>query len=341
MPWRRYYLALLLVLGTVAPARADFLRHPEAQQAMTQWQAQLGLPLALAERGLQQAKHDAKAKRLMQPAPKGQVGNWQTYRQRFVEPVRIRAGVKTWKRWRTALRRAEQRYGVPAHVIIGVLGVETLYGRHMGRFVTLDVLATLAFDFPREHPRWQARQAYFREQLGHFLLLAQETRLSARRWRGSYAGALGMPQFMPGSWRQYAVDHSGDGRIGLRSNPADAIGSVAHFLREHGWLPGVPATFAVQLPNNDDPAWQRLLAPDIVPSFTAAQLQAAGLKLGPQASRYPGLLALVKVNNGAGAAPSYVLGTQNFYALTRYNASSYYARAVLDLGRAVQRAVAR
>jgi membrane-bound lytic murein transglycosylase B len=338
MPWRGYYLALLLALGALAPARADFLRHPEAQQAMAQWQAQLGLPLALAERGLRQAKHNPKARGLMGPAPQGHVGNWQAYRQRFVEPVRIRAGVNTWKRWRTALRRAEQQYGVPANVIIGVLGVETLYGRHMGQFVTLDVLATLAFDFPREHPRWQARQAYFREQLGHFLLLAQETGLSAGRWRGSYAGALGMPQFMPGSWRQYAVDHSGDGRIGLRSNPADAIGSVAHFLREHGWESGVPAIFPVELPSKDNQSWEHMLAPDILPTFTSGELQAAGLRLGEAASRHTGLLALIKVNNGPGNEPAYVLGTKNFYVLTRYNASSYYARAVIDLGEAVQNA---
>ena len=332
------YWAYLLCITVVAPVQANFLSHPEAKEAVLEWQQNLGLSPAQARRGLGQAQFNAQAKRLMQPAPKGYVGNWAAYRARFVEPVRIRAGAKAWRRWDAALRRAEQRYGVPAEVIMGVLGVETLYGRYMGRFATLDVLATLAFDYPREHPRWQARQAYFREQLGHFLLLADETGLAATRWRGSYAGALGLPQFMPGSWRRYAVDHSGDGRIGLRSNPADAIGSVAHFLREHGWQPGVPATFAVQPPLGDTASWQHLLAPDIVPSFSAAQLQAAGLKLGPQASAYNGKMALVKVDNGPDATPSYVLGTQNFYALTRYNASSYYARAVLDLGQAVRRA---
>ncbi|HRP28351.1 MAG TPA: lytic murein transglycosylase, partial [Burkholderiaceae bacterium] len=155
--------------------------------------------------------------------------------------------------------------------------------------------------------------------------------------RGSYAGALGMPQFMPGSINRHAVDFDGDGRIDLRDSSADVIGSVAHYLAEYGWRRGVPTHFAVAVPV-DAADRALLLGPDIVPTFSAAQFAAHGAVLAPEAQRFDGLLALVELQNGA-AAPSYVAGTSNFFAITRYNQSSYYAMAVIELGEAVKQGI--
>ena len=271
--------------------------------------------------------------RLMLPAPRGTAKNWRAYRGRFVEPVRIRAGVRFWNENAAALARAEQEYGVPQEIIVGILGVETLYGQHMGNIRVLDALTTLAFDFPSVHPRAAERQAYFRGELEQFLSLAHRSSTDPFEPRGSYAGAMGLGQFMPSSWVRYAIDFDGDGRVDLFNSPADAIGSVANYFRGHGWTPGMPTHFGVQFDNArlqlDD-----LLAPDILPTFSAASMLAKGAVLDAQGTQHTGPLALVELQNGSDA-PSYVAGTENFYAITRYNWSSYYAMAVIELGRAV------
>ncbi len=209
----------------------------------------------------------------------------------------------------------------------------------MGGYRAIDALATLAFDFP---PGRKDRSAFFRDELEQLFVLCQG---SAQRepcdplaLRSSYAGALGMPQFMPSSVNRYGVDFDGDGRIDLRQHSADVIGSVANYLAAFGWQREMPTHFEVAVPVG---ASERatLLVPDIVPSFTAQQFADHGAKLGPLAKEHPGLLALVELQNGD-AAPSYVAGSANFYAITRYNWSSYYALAVIELGEAVKRQVA-
>jgi membrane-bound lytic murein transglycosylase B len=219
---------------------------------------------------------------------------------------------------------------VPAEIVVGIIGVETYYGRIMGNFRTVDALATLAFDFPTGR---KDRSGFFRDELEQLLVWCQRERCDLQGLRGSYAGAIGLSQFMPGSINRHAVDFDGDGRIDLLGSPADAIGSVANYLAAFGWQPGMPTHYPVSIPA-DASDRAVLLAPDIVPSFSAAQFAERGAVLGGQGAQHPGLLALVELHNGD-AAPSYVAGTQNFYAVTRYNWSSYYALAVIELGAAV------
>ena len=170
---------------------------------------------------------------LMKPAPPGKPKNWQAYSARFIEPVRINAGVKFWNENAEALARAERDYGVPANIIVGIIGVETVYGRNTGRFRVLDALTTLAFSYP-ESPNRTARMAFFKGELENALLFARKDGIDPLTLLGSYAGAIGLPQFMPSSIMKYAVDFDGDSHIDLRNSTADAIGSVAHFLVEHG-----------------------------------------------------------------------------------------------------------
>ncbi len=277
--------------------------------------------------------------RLMLPGPPGAPKNWRAYRSRFIDPVRIAAGARFWRANAAALTRAEAEYGVPAEIIVGIIGVETIYGRNMGNFRVIDALATLAFDFPQAHPRAAARQAFFRDELESFLSLESRTAQDPMVPVGSYAGAMGMPQFMPSSIAKYAIDFDGDGRIDLVDNPADVIGSVASYFKAFGWQPGMPSIYPVGF---DEARLRKdiLMAPDILPTFSADAFVAAGAVLEGQALEHKGLLALIELQNGA-EPPSYVAGTQNFYVITRYNWSSYYAMSVLDLGREVRDAMAQ
>ncbi len=284
---------------------------------------------------LAQARFLPVVPRLIMPPPKGTLKNWAAYRARFIEPQRIRAGAAFWRanaRWFDA---AQERYGVPAALIAGIIGVETFYGRIMGNFRVLDALATLSLDFPTGR---SDRSAFFQDELGQLLAWSRREGFDPAEVQGSFAGAIGLGQFMPGSINRHAVDFDGDGRIDLINSAADAIGSVANFLRNHGWQPGLPTHFAVQ-PPADLAERALLLVPDIVPCFSAAQMAEHGALLDDAGRLHDGPLALVELING-GNSPSYVAGTQNFYAVTRYNWSSYYALAVIELGQAVAAAVA-
>ncbi|NVM92404.1 lytic murein transglycosylase B [Variovorax sp. SG517] len=276
--------------------------------------------------------------RLMLPGPVGTVKNWQTYRGRFIDPVRIAAGVRFWRANADTLARAEQVYGVPPEIIVGIIGVETIYGRNMGNFRVIDALATLSFDFPDAHPRAADRRAFFRGELESFLSTESRTAEDPLVPLGSYAGAMGMPQFMPSSIAKYAVDFDGDSRIDLVNNPADVIGSVANYFKSFGWQPGVPAIYPVHF---EEARLQKamLLAPDILPTFSADSFVAAGAVPEGDGINHKGLFALVELQNGLDMPPTYVAGTRNFYVITRYNWSSYYAMSVLDLGQEVKAAM--
>ncbi|RZL33499.1 MAG: lytic murein transglycosylase, partial [Rubrivivax sp.] len=179
------------------------------------------------------------------------------------------------------------------------------------------------------------RQAFFRAELAEFLKLCRENGLDAADVRGSYAGALGWPQFMPGSWRKHAVDFDGDGRVDLIATPVDAIGSVAHYLSEYGWKPGEATHYSVKLPA-DPISRRRLLAPDIKPTFTAAGLLDNGAQPSEAARDHVGPMAVIELQNGPKQPTTTLLGTQNFWVVTRYNWSAYYALAVIELGQAVK-----
>jgi membrane-bound lytic murein transglycosylase B len=247
-----------------------------------------------------------------------------------VESQRIDAGAAFWRNHADTLARAEARFGVPAHIIVGIVGVETFYGRVLGTHRVLDALATLSFDFPTGR---RDRTPFFRSELEAFLLWCDKEGRDPSSVRGSYAGAMGWPQFMPSSILKFAVDFDGDGRIDLHNSMADVIGSVANYMAAFGWQPGLPTHFRVNVPT--EPAQRAtLLAPDIKPTFTARQFSEMGAALAEEAYADAGLLALVELQNGD-EAPSYVAGSKNFYVVTRYNWSAYYAMAVIDLGAAV------
>lgn len=288
---------------------------------------------------LRHARHLPQVRQWVLPPPAGSLKNWTAYRDRFIEPKRLRAAQEFWQRHASTLARAEQQYGVPAALIVGVIGVETFYGQHMGKHRVLDALTTLALDFPPTHPRAAARQAFFRQELGELLHLSQQQKLDPQSLRGSYAGAMGWPQFMPSSWTKYAVDFDGNGQVDLIHSAQDAIGSVANYFKAFGWQSGMPTHWNVTVTATGE-SLQTLLKPDIVPSFSLQDMERLGAQADPQAREHTGPLALVLLENG-GRKPHYVVGTQNFYVVTRYNWSSYYALAVIELGERVQTMMTR
>ncbi len=313
--------------GTAYAERADVMA------AADDIAARRNLDTAWVRRAIGQSVYLAQITRYVLPPPAGTIKNWRVYRSRFIDATRIAAGASFWRANAETLARAQTEYGVPPEIVVGVIGVETIYGQQMGDFRVMDALATLAFDFPQTHPRAAQRTEFFKSELEQFLSLASRTGTDPLSLRGSFAGAMGMPQFMPSSWAQYAVDFDGDGKVDLFNSPADVIGSVANYFKSFGWQPGMPTHYPVRL----DPARldkEALLAPDILPTFSVASFQEKGAVLEGAALQHTGPLALVEVFNGD-AEPSYIAGTENFYVITRYNWSSYYARAVIDLGREV------
>lgn len=281
---------------------------------------------------LAQARYQPSVARLVMPPAAGTAKNWEAYRARFVEAQRVAEGVRWWQANEAALVAAEARWGVPASIVVSIVGVETFYGRVRGNFKVIDALATLSFDFPKGR---SDRTPFYRDELEAFLRWCATEKRDPQGVKGSFAGAMGLPQFMPSSILKYAIDFDGDGRIDLDDHGADVVGSVASYLATFGWERGLPTHFGVAAPV-DTTQRARLLAPDIVPSFSAAQLADSGAVLDDAGRGYGGPLALVELQNGS-AAPSYVAGTKNFYVVTRYNWSSYYAMAVIELARAMQR----
>jgi membrane-bound lytic murein transglycosylase B len=255
-------------------------------------------------------------KAIRPPADPG-VRSWTTYRNRFIEPRRRAAGLAFWDRYQATLAKAEALSGVPAEIIVAIIGIETFYGRHLGRFETFAALTTLAFDYP-------PRADLFRRQLEALLLLAREEGRAADSYRGSYAGAIGLPQFLPTSIRAYAVDFDKDDRIDLVGSPEDAIGSVANFLREHGWETGGTVAVRVKVAAGET-AHAPLVDAGILPVRRPVEMAAFGVEIPAAAPDAPA--ALIDLAT-PGAATEYWLGYQNFYVITRYNRSSFYAMAV-------------
>ncbi len=273
------------------------------------------------------------AVQLVKPAPPGKPKNWHAYSKLFIEPVRIQAGVDFWNEHAATLARAEAQFGVPADIIVGIIGVETVYGRNTGRFRVLDALTTLAFAYP-ETPNRAARMAFFRDELEQALLLARKEKIDPFSLLGSFAGAVGMPQFMPSSVLQFGLDFDGDGAIDLRNSPADVIGSVANFLRKHGWESAAAGPIVYTVNVSPNRAWEGLIGRELAANLRADQLQAAGV-VANQPLPEGMLFGLVDLQNGA-EPTEFWLGNANFFAITQYNRSFFYAMSVIDLGRAVR-----
>jgi membrane-bound lytic murein transglycosylase B len=246
---------------------------------------------------------------------------WDEYRAMFLNDKRIEGGLEFWKANRRTLARAERAYGVPAQYIVAIIGIETYYGRNMGRWRVIDALSTLAFDYP-------ARAPFFRSELEQYLLLAREEGLDVFALRGSYAGAIGMPQFMPGSLRRYAVDYDGDGAIDLRRSSADAIGSVANFLKSHGWRAGEPVIYRASIKTDEA---RKYLDGSVTPKYPLKEIIGAGIELdpapAPEAADALGVLVAL--------GDEHRVGLNNFWVITRYNRSAFYATAVSDLAAAL------
>ena len=284
------------------------------------------------------ASYSATAVKLVTPSPTPGIKNWRAYQARFLDPVRINAGVKFWRENQAALQRAADQFGVPPEVIVGIIGVETIYGRYMGNFRVLDALTTLAFDYPNT-PNRAEREATFRKNLEDYLVWTRDAQIDPTTVLGSYTGAIGIPQFLPSSIVKYAVDFNGDNRVDLRASPADAIGSVANYLKQNGWETGRPVVWKIASDAGSLGIAQAAADGQPEPHWPLAQLLRSGLVLGD-----PGVDVLAEAGTPVtiidlptpGRATEYKLGLKNFYVLTRYNRSFFYALAVYQLGQRVK-----
>ena len=250
---------------------------------------------------------------------------WHKYRALFITDERIRRGAEFWSEQQETLMRATREFGVPAHVIVALLGVESHFGERRGKNRALDALVTLTVDYPR-------RRAFFRGELRAFLNIARAEGIDPAEMRGSYAGALGIPQFMPTSYRAYAVDFNGNGRRDLFDENADAIGSVGNYLKVHGWRGGQAIVRDVK--NAIPPAAAALVTTRAKPRLSAQQLADAGVRVDVKGGSAK--MALFKLQEADGER--HIVGFSNFYALTRYNPSVHYAMAVVELAREIRRA---
>lgn len=250
---------------------------------------------------------------------------WYEYRPIFVTKKRTQGGINFWKKNAVALARAEKKYGVPQEIIVAIIGVETRYGKHAGSYPVFDSLATLAFGYP-------PRATFFKSELKHFLLMSREEKFKARELIGSYAGAMGMPQFIPSSFRHYAVDFDGDGKRDLWNNPTDAIGSVANYFRKHHWKPGQPVANKVTV-DTKRPKYKKLLTKSLKPAHTQLELLLGGVTL-PRGIEKKLKGRLLKLKNPQQA--EYWVTWNNFYVITRYNHSSLYSMAVYQLSKKIK-----
>ncbi len=303
----------------------DFANNPNAQQFIDKMVNKHGFDRQQLQEILSQAKRLDSVLRLMDnqapttsvKPPSGPNGAWLRYRKKFITPDNVQNGVVFWNQYEDALNRAWQVYGVPPEIIVGIIGVETRWGHVMGKTRILDALATLSFNYPR-------RAEYFSGELETFLLMARDEQDDPLNLKGSFAGAMGYGQFMPSSYKQYAVDFSGDGHINLW-DPVDAIGSVANYFKAHGWVKGDQVAV---MANGQAPG----LPNGFKTKYSISQLAAAGLTPQQPLGNHQ-QASLLRLDVGTGY--QYWYGLPNFYTITRYNHSTHYAMAVWQLGQAV------
>jgi membrane-bound lytic murein transglycosylase B len=314
--------ALLAGCSVAAQALALDARRADVREFVDGVVARHGLERRWVERIVGAAETQQSIIELMQ-RPAERVRPWHQYRDHFMTAARIDAGVTFWTRHRTRLAEIAGTTGVPAHVIVGIIGVETFYGRVTGRFRVLDALATLGFDYP-------PRSTYFRGELEQFLLLARRNGIDPLTVRGSYAGAMGLPQFMPRSYLNYAVDGDLDGRTDLWDSADDVLSSVANYLKQHGWEAGGPIAAPAELV---DPDAEGLVVGSLSTNRTVGELRRAGLLFDADLSDdRPALLVGLRGPEG----PEYRVGFRNLAVIMRYNRSPMYALAVHELGSRIE-----
>jgi membrane-bound lytic murein transglycosylase B len=315
-------MVLAAAIPTLAQAPARIQLKPEVQEFIDQMVRRHQFEEAALRQVFAQLKaHDDVVKAISAPAT---AKPWHEFRNMFLTPLRINGGVEFWQQHAGLLARARDVYGVPEKIVVSIIGVETIYGRRLGSFRVIDALYTLGFEMTE-------RATFFRGEMEQFLLLARENALDPLGVKGSFAGAIGMPQFIPTSYRKYAVDFDGDGRINLWDSTADVIGSVANYLREFGWVRGQPVTVPARI---SGARFKEILEAGLKPQLTLQQMQPKGVEATEELppDLQAGLFSL-DVEQGQ----EYWLALNNFYVITRYNRSKNYAMAVYQLANAIAR----
>lgn len=334
----RFRISALFVLATAVFSAnsgcakdVSYAGHPAVVKFVGEMQAEYGFDAGQLTKlfaGVQ--RRDRIIELMTSPA---EAKPWKDYRPILVNPQRVEQGLEFMREYRQTLLRAEKTYGVPWEIIVAIIGAETRYGRITGSYRVIDALATLAFDYPR-------RSDFFRKELAEFLVLAREEKLDPLSLKGSYAGAMGYGQFMPSSYRHYAVDFDGDGRRDIWDNPVDAIGSVANYFNKHGWMKGGPVVLAAKVTGD---AYLPMLVQgrsDLVPKYKLGELIKAGFAPAqtplPKLSQKSQKVTAMRLEAEAGT--EHWVGLHNFYVITRYNQSALYAMAVYQLSQEIARA---
>jgi membrane-bound lytic murein transglycosylase B len=323
-----FLLAASLFAGQPVTAGPEYVRRLDVRSFIDAMHEKHGLETSDLERIMAAVTYQPTVVRLTTPMPSSApspVRSYANYRAKFLTPELISAGTQFWVDNAEYLSRAEQEYGIPPELILGILGVETRYGQNTGSFRVIDALATIAFDGMR-------RQDFFRGELEELLLLSREKGIDPLSVKGSYAGAVGLPQFMPSSYRRYAVDYDGDGVIDLRTSAPDAIGSVANYIREFGWIPGEPPKAPVRLL----PGSEVDLVSGLDRVHDVLEVQVKGVVFS---GREPpsGPISIFELPT-PGMPSKFYAGFNNFEVVTRYNRSTFYASAVLELAEAIRKA---
>lgn len=324
-PLRAAITALALSTGGHAIA-GDFSKYDELNDMIETLEAQqIYAPGELAKLFEDVSRQDKILELIARPAEKSR--EWKDYRPIFMQSSRVDAGVDFWEQYQEPLARAEAQFGVPASMILAILGVETKFGGNKGGYKVIEALATLGFDYP-------PRAKFFRNELREFLILSKQNGINPLEAKGSYAGAMGFPQFMPSSWRRLAIDFDGDGRIDLINNPVDAIGSIANYFKANGWKAGEPVTVRAAIHGD---SYDDATSTDLKTTSTIADLAKAGItprqkQLFPANTPVSGLR--LQGDNGG----EFWIGFNNFFVITRYNRSILYAMATHQLAEEIQAA---
>ncbi len=325
-------LALSCALLPVS-AQANYTQRKDVQQFMQQMHTKHNFDMQQINNWLSGVEQQKTALEAIARPAEGKP--WKDYRNIFITEKRINKGVEFWKDNLQLLQRAEKEYGVPAEYIVAIIGVETYYGKHAGNYRVLDALTTLGFDYPIENTtkeRRDRRERFFRKELEQFLLMSREERFDPRDLKGSYAGAMGMPQFIPSSFRSYAVDFDGNGVRDFWNSSADPIGSVANYFKVHGWKPGAPVISAAMVNGDSAELGSKRLKSNRKQWKSIADYQRMGVRvMDPVPSKERSSLLRLEGANG----DEYWLALHNFYVITRYNRSPLYALAVHQLSQAV------
>jgi membrane-bound lytic murein transglycosylase B len=316
------FIAALTLLMTTSVYAADYSEHPEVKAFIAEMVSEHGFDEVFLQTQFDQAvRKQSILDAISRPAEK--VKPWKDYRKIFITDTRIRQGREFLAKYKKPLQRAEQQFGVPKEIIAAIIGVETSYGRNKGRYRVIDSLSTLGFDYP-------PRSKFFRKQLKEYFLLVREQSFDPLAVKGSYAGAMGFGQFIPSSYRHYAVDFDDDGVVDIINNPVDAIGSVANYFKKHGWQPGAPVVSPAQAATEHN---AELAEAGLKPKYSVGEMRKQGFSINAD-YQDDWLGTLVKLDGDRGV--EYWLGLKNFYVITRYNHSRMYAMAVFQLSERLQ-----